>query len=262
MALWLLLHIPTAVLGVLMVGLSATLAVAGFLAVRHWAPLTALESNNQAASFFMSFTGTAYAILLAFVTVTTWQTLTAADAAVVAEANSLGDLIRLARQFPSPQRHELLVRIRSYALSVTRDEWKTMAHSEASPQAFSALNRMWQAYALVGVQTERGRVLYGESLRYLGQVSDYRRDRIRAAGTEIPLTLWIVLLVGGAMTVGFSFVLGNKNVRAQAFMTAWLGAVIGLLLFVILELNFPFTGDVSVRPTAFDQVFTLLDTSP
>jgi hypothetical protein len=259
MELWLLLHIPTAVLGLLIVGLSAALAVAGLLVVRWRVPLRVLERNNELARFFMSFIGTTYAILLAFVTIATWQTLSAAHAAVAAEANSLGDLVRLVQQFPAAQRHELLVGIRSYALSVTRYEWKSMARAEPSPETFAALNSMWQAYATVGLQTERDRVLYGESLRYLAQVSDHRRDRILAARATIPPTLWIVLLVGGAMTIGFTFLFGSTSLRAQALMTAWLGGAIGLLLFVILVLNLPFTGDVSVPSTVFDQVFKLLD---
>ena len=43
MSLWLLLHIPTAVLGFLMVGLSAALAMTGLLVVRRRVPFMAVE---------------------------------------------------------------------------------------------------------------------------------------------------------------------------------------------------------------------------
>lgn len=259
MSLWLLLHIPTAVLGFLMVGLSAALAMTGLLVVRRRVPFMAVESNNEVAGFFIGIIGTAYAILVAFVIFAAWAKFASADAAVIAEANNLGDLIRIAQQFPDPQRRELLLRTRSYALSVTRDEWKSMARGGPSPQTFAALNGLWQAYAAIELQTERGRLLYGESLRYLAQAGDYRRVRIRAAGATIPSPLWAVLLVGWATTIGFTYFIGGKSRRAQAIMTGWLGGVIGLLLFVILLLSLPFTGDVSVPPSAFDQVFNLLD---
>jgi hypothetical protein len=258
-SLWLLLHIPTAILGLLMVGLSAVLPVTGLLVVRRRGLLTPLESGNEVASHFIGIIGTAYAILLAFVIFATWEKFTEADTAVTAEANNLGDLIRITQQFSDPLRRELTTRIRSYTLSVTRDEWKSMARAEASPQTFAALNSMWQAYSAIEPQTERGRLLYGESLRHLTQVSDYRRVRIQEAGATIPSPLWVVLLLGWATTIGFTYFISGKSLRAQALMTAWLGGAFGLLLFVILLLSLPFTGDVSVSPAAFDQVFKLLD---
>jgi len=256
---WLLLHVPTAVLGFVIVCLSASLSVIGLILVRRRMPFMVLEQNNEIAGFFMSIIGTAYAILMAFVIFSTWQKFTAADDAVTAEANSLGDLIRIAQQFPDPERHELFTRVRAYAVSVTEDEWKAMAHERASPQAFAALNSMWQAYAAIDPQTNRASALYGEVLRHLGDVSDHRRDRIRAAATTIPGTLWVVLLASGAATIGFTYCFAGRNLRTQAIMTAVLGGVIGLLLFVVLEFNLPFTGDISVPPTAFNQVFKLLD---
>ncbi len=242
-----------------MLGLSAALAMTGLLVVRRRRLLMPLESDKEVAGFFIGIIGTAFAILLAFVIFATWEKFASADAAVIAEANNLGDLIRIAQQLPDPQRRELTTRIRSYTVSVTRDEWKSMARARPSPQTFAALNSMWQAYAAIEPQTERERLLYGESLRHLTQVSDYRRVRIQAAGATIPSPLWVVLLLGWATTIGFTYFIRGKNLRAQALMTAWLGGVLGLLLFVILLLSLPFTGDVSVSPAAFDQVFKLLD---
>lgn len=258
-SLWLLLHIPTAILGLLIVGLTAVLAMTGLLVVRRRGLVTPRESDNEVAGSFFGIIGTAYAILVAFVIFATWEKFASADAAVIAEANNLGDLIRIAQEFSDPQRRELTAQIRSYTLSVARDEWKSMARAGPSPQTFAALNSMWQAYAAIAPQTERERLLYGESLRHLTEVSDYRRVRIKAAGSTIPSPLWVVLLLGWATTIGFTYFIGGKNLRVQALMTAWLGGVLGVLLFVILLLSLPFTGDVSVSPAAFDQVFKLLD---
>jgi len=46
---WLLLHIPTAILGLLMVGLSAVLPMTGLLVVRRRGPLMPLGSDNEVA---------------------------------------------------------------------------------------------------------------------------------------------------------------------------------------------------------------------
>ena len=120
------------------------------------------------------------------------------------------------------------MRVRSYALSVTHDEWTSMAHGEPSPQTFAALNGIWQTYSTIDLQTERRRVLLavGRADRGLGH-----DDRI--------------------------YILhGCQEPAGAAMMTAWLGGTLGLLLFVILLLNVPFTGDLRISPAAFHQSTT------
>ena len=59
------------------------------------------------------------------------------------------------------------------------------------------------------------RELYGEALRWLNNLAEYRRMRIFAGNDTVPPVIWLVLLVGGLFTVSYTFFFGMKNISAQ-----------------------------------------------
>jgi predicted histidine transporter YuiF (NhaC family) len=59
-----------------------------------------------------------------------------------------------------------------------------------------------------------------------------------------PCALWLVLLAGALITLGYPSFFGTSNLVAQILMTASLAALVALTAFVALALDYPFTGDV------------------
>jgi hypothetical protein len=64
----------------------------------------------------------------------------------------------------------------------------------------------------------------------------------------------VVIVVGGAITVSFTYLFGLKSNVAHALMVAALTLVICGILFTIAEFDYPFSGVVEIRPEAFKEV--------
>ena len=64
----------------------------------------------------------------------------------------------------------------------------------------------------------------------------------------------MILLAGAVVTVVFTFFFGSDNHKAQILMTSLLTALIALIIYTILMLDFPFTGSVRIEPKTFMQV--------
>jgi len=62
----------------------------------------------------------------------------------------------------------------------------------------------------------------------------------------VPAVVWAVLLGGALLNVGFALFFGTKHVTAQVIMAGMLAAVIFMALFVIIMINYPFSGGVRV----------------
>ena len=60
--------------------------------------------------------------------------------------------------------------------------------------------------------------------------------------------------MGGAVTLAFTFLFGTKHVWAHALVTALLAVLISFSLFLVFSLQYPFSGDVSVKPEAFQDL--------
>src|SRR5215210_3806120 len=74
----------------------------------------------------------------------------------------------------------------------------------------------------------------------------------RAQG--VPVVLWIVLIVGGVLTVSFAFLFGMKAPWLHRLSMASLTVLVVLILYTIHLIEYPFTSDVSVPPAALESV--------
>jgi len=71
----------------------------------------------------------------------------------------------------------------------------------------------------------------------------------------VPNLLWLVLLGGAAITIGFTFFFGTESLLAQVLMTALPAILILSELLIIVGIDRPFSGAVKVGPNALAAVF-------
>ena len=102
--------------------------------------------------------------------------------------------------------------------------------------------------------TDAQQVLYYQGLERIHDLADARRERLLDAKEGIPAILWVVLLVGEVVVVGFTYLFGLENNTTHMLMVAALALIISLVLFTVAALDYPFKGDVRVGPDAFKQV--------
>jgi hypothetical protein len=65
-----------------------------------------------------------------------------------------------------------------------------------------------------------------------------------------------VLIAGCVITVDFSLFFPVKAVRVQGVMVGALAAMTALMLFLVVSLDLPFTGDLAVKPTAMREAIS------
>jgi len=239
---------------VLTVVVPVLVAVAGLLLVQRLVPTRLREEHNDVAGFIYTVVGVAHAVLLAFVVFAVWEEYEAAKDTVESEANELAGVYFLADRFPDPDRARVQELSRSYARVVVEEEWPMMEEGAASERASMLLRELRFNLQDVDVRTGAGQVVYDQGLTRVHEVSDARRLRLLEATQGLPGILWVVLLGGGVVTVCFTYLFGLKSNWAHALMVAALTLVICGTLFTIGSLEYPFAGQVEIRPYAFEQV--------
>jgi hypothetical protein len=238
-------------MGILVVGGSTLLAVAGLLLVRRLVPLAVLRENNEVCGFMLAVLAVAYGVVLAFVVISQWDDFQGAKLTVETEANHLAAIFRLAQGLPEPARHHVQGLLRTYAQVVVEEEWPAMDQGKESRHAWDLLDRLWQAIRDVSPSTVRENPFYPELLRHMDGLNDQRRLRLLASRDGLHPLVWIVLIVGAAILVLFTYFFGLRSIRAQVAMTAMMTLTITINLFLINAIDYPFTGDLRVEPEAF-----------
>jgi hypothetical protein len=93
--------------------------------------------------------------------------------------------------------------------------------------------------------------VFPQALHLLAVIEDNRNERLDSADGSVPMILWLVLIAGAVITLGYPAFFGTMNVVAQALMTATLAALVALVLVPAILLDFPFTGDVVLSSAPF-----------
>jgi hypothetical protein len=247
--------------GLLVVAVSILIAVAGLAVVQRLVPLGMRQQHNDVAGFIYAVLGVVYAVLMALVVIAVWEDFAAARDTAETEASELDDVFRLAHQIPQPEGRQLQELARSYARVVVDEEWALMAQGHASPRAWDLLDEMSLSISKVEVRTSAQQAVYAEALNRIDELADARNARLVEAGEGIPTILWGVLLTGGIMVVGFTYLFGLENTLVHKLMVAALTLVISSVLFTIGVFEYPFSGDVRVGPEAFELVLERFESS-
>lgn len=248
----LLINVPTVWLGVGLVVFTVGSSLLGLIIVRRRVPLKTLKENQDVAGFVIAVVGVIYAVLLAFVVVIVWEDFGSADTTANNEAAAVGDLYRDAIGIGGPQGRQLKTAVQAYAMSVVDSEWPHMAvHQSGSGDTESALNAVWSDVNHLSQPANSTSADFVQAgIRDAATATEARRSRILESGSQIPGTLWAVLIVGAIVTIAFTYLFGVDTLWHHALMVTALAMLVALSLLVILTLNLPYTGDVAVKPEA------------
>ncbi len=234
-------------------------AVCGALYVRRTVGTDVLARHNDVAGFIYAVVGVVYAVLLGFTAIIVWEQFRSAEDNVEREADALADLYRNSRGFPAEVRDAVELHVRNYARLVIEKEWPAMAEGQSSDEAWAEYNELWRTYHQFVPPDDHQRLWYAESLHRLNALADSRRDRLLSMESGVPAVMWGVLIGGGVITIGFSFLFGTRNARAQSIMTAGLAVMIGGMLLSIFALQEPFAGITRVDSEPFHQIGRILE---
>ena len=228
------------------------LSVAGLTLVQRLVSPGLRQEHNDVAGFIYAVLGVAYAVLLAFVVIAVWEQYQAARDTTDREANELAEIYWLAYQLPESEGRQVQELAQSYARVVVEEEWPLMEDGQFSPQAWALVDEIRQRIGQFESSTSNEQVLQDQGLTRVHDLADARRLRLLETHEDIPTILWVVLLSGGVITIGFTYLFGLENTWAHSLMVGALAAVIALVLFTIYSLDNPFAGDVRLDPEALE----------
>lgn len=249
----------TVLWGVLVVGLSVALAVTGFAVVRRFVPIDLRETHNANTAVIFGALYVVYGLVVGFSAYFASYQYDLAQRTVESEAGSVQELHRLAEGFPDPERREVQLLAESYARTVVEDGWPLMREGRVSAKAGEISDGLRRNILSFEPRAEGDDDLYAQALTLVGELDQNRALRLLEVREGIPAVLWVVLIIGGATTVSFTYLLGVRTEWLHVFMIAAYALVLALTLFTIAALDYPFDGIVQVSPDAFEAALARME---
>jgi len=238
-------------IGAALITIVTLLSVIGLLFVRKQFHLDELRKSHEVGGYLLSVVGTMYAVLLGLVVVDSMTKFQQARSIVESEANSLADVFMLADKLPPPKAKAVHELCNFYCSELLSKEWPAMAKGKISMDARKAAIKLIKEVSDFEPVTENQKAIYPILLQETCQVWDNRRARTNISQYGVPNVEWAVLIIGGIVTVVFTYFFGLENARAQIAMTAMVSLLISLNLYLVVLFGAPFSGDLAVGVDAF-----------
>jgi Ca2+/Na+ antiporter len=199
--------------------------------------------------------GFLYAVVAGLLVYGMYTTFDVSSQQSAEEASALVLMHQSAQAFPEPQRDQAQQAVVVYVNSVINDEWPALADGMGSPKTSKAINHLFKVY---GPMEPDGRWSdqYSQSIDHLDAVVKLRNERIDQSRDSLPTIYWFLLFAGGFITILYLSLaqVGNKPMHALAVgLTA---TMIGLVIFLLIEMNYPFQGDIALSPEHFRNALT------
>lgn len=257
-----LLLLPQWVAMLLMVGITVAFSIAGFLVVHRYIPIKIRKIHNDVAGFVFATLGVTYGVLLAFVVIAVWEQFNDTKITVENESSTALVVYHNLKAYPNkPAADAILQRLIEYArLSSAEAELRVGQSTEDSELA---LNNLFATLHSTIPESQYEQIIYGHLAQGLNDLLKQRGLRLQAANEELPSVIWTGMILGGIITISFTFLFGTENVWAHITMMSQLAALIAVVFYVVIQLDHPTMGAVRAgSPEAYSQILKMAEIKP
>jgi hypothetical protein len=249
---------PTWMIGLLVIGAWTGLSVLGLYVFNRFVDVQMRHKDTETVGLTYAIVAVVYAVLIALIVVDVFETFAKGDEIATAEANKLSNLMLDSAGLPPQVATEVLGNINQYIDTVVKSEWPNQRAGKLDQKVFeqgwTVLAELDKELAVFEPQTMGQNVNKAEMLRAMNDLIKARRSRIIAAGEHLPEVVWQILLLGGAVSVVYTYLFGARTFGIHVAITGLIAATISLVFVLIITLDYPFRGEVSVTPEAFIDV--------
>jgi hypothetical protein len=243
------------------------LAAAGFasallVVLRRFWPSDSRRPFNDLIGWQISVLGTTYAVIIGFMLYAVWTNFEVANNNAEYEANSLVNLVRLSDGLPSRDRLRIHSLAKQYVDLMLTKEWAEMSRRRLAPASGQLMKEFWSALNGTEVPSAREQISLDHALSELARMAEYRRLRELQVDAYLPAVLWLVLILGGIMTILSACLFGTPNFHLHLIQLIMLTLMVVSVLIAISDINDPYQGAVHVEPIGFERARVILQDLP
>jgi hypothetical protein len=255
-----LFDLPLWVVGLALVLVMSGLAAAGLNGVRRRV-LPRFQIADEDGHFISTMVHSImvfYALTVAMIAITVWETYDAAGKIVSVEATEIAALYRDASAYPPPTQAQLQDALREYTQYVIQEAWPEQ-HKGLTPRGgVERIDRFQEILTEFEPATEGQKLRHAETLQAYDQMIEARRMRLDAVQTALPGLMWTVIFLGAALAVAASYFFRVRDPRLHMLLVVLLTVFFAMVIFVVFAFDRPFRGDMGIESEPYQLVYDQL----
>ena len=230
-------------IGMPVIALVVIVSVLGQVFVRRFLIKEKIESCHEVGGVILGIMGTLYAVILGLVVLDAMTKFETTESLIVNESQSLMLVVSIAEQFKT-EREVIRQLSKDYIDEVVTNDWEFLGKGiRGHHKAGFILKKILNEVKKIEPITENEKGLFPVLLQEVVSICKYRVARIDQSLYGIPIMKWIMLIVGGVMTIIFTYFFTIENQKLQSLMTGMYTLMIAMNLYMVLMFTQPYSGD-------------------
>ena len=199
--------------------------------------------------------GIIFGLFVAFIAAQVWSDVDRANVAVNREASALRAVVLLSRAFPPDADARLRGLVAQHIREAHDVEWPAMAQHRATLTMIPSSLTGAIATAIALPTASVGQVTaQRELVAQLGAAFDARRQRILVSRGGVNSVKWTALMLQAALTLVAIAMVHCDNRTAAKIALGLFSTAVAVCVVLVVAHDRPFTGQISVSPSALLQV--------
>jgi hypothetical protein len=245
----------------LIVGSTLAVGLIGLFGLRDWVSrLHEVQNHNEVVSYFLASAVLFYGVMVGLIAVGVWQQFSSTDEKVALEASSLAAVYRDVSAYPEPVRTRLRADLRTYTLDVIYQSWPLQRRRIIPTHTNEDLWRIQGDLTAFKPPTYAAGIIQAESLTAFNRLVELRRMRLHDVESGLPSAVWVVVALGAVITLALGWFFQTVSFAVHFWMVTLLAALLGSIIWLLVVMDHPFLGEVSIGPEQFVQVFRTIMT--
>lgn len=253
--------IPTWQLGTAIICIYLFISLSGLLLLRGWIYRTfdvSAETNEMTNGIF-SGVGVLYGLLVGLVAVAGWENFNNVDDLVSKEAAATGAFYRDISALKDPERSHLQSHIRYYLDDIIHVAWPLHQKGIGDPEGGKTLSKIHSELTHYETSPGADQALFQEALAAFNRLSEARRMRLGEVTTGIPSVFWVVIITGAILNLPLLYLFHTTRLRTHIVATTTYALFMGSMLFLLVAVDHPLRGEVSIPPDAYQEILDNLE---
>jgi len=161
-------------------------------------------------------------------------------------------------RYPEPFGQDLRWLLRDYTRYVIKYAWPLQQQGIVPQEGTIRVEALFDRLLDFQPKTPGEEILHAEALRQLNHFLECRRMRLYSVTTGLPASMWYVMFFGAAFNILLCWMFDTKF-TTQLVLGGILAAYLGMTMYLIIDMNQPFRGGVSVPVDVFEVLYRRMD---
>lgn len=220
--------------------------------IRRW--IHGEKRANDMVGFALSSFSVIYGLLLGLVAVASYQQFSTISENVDKEAATISLIYRSFGAYPMPIRQNLQDQLREYVRYTIEEGWRLQQQSILPQGGTERFRALYETLVKFEPTRRSEEIIHAETLRQFDRLIEIQRSRLLSVNSGLPPLIWFVLGLGAFLNIVLIWML-DMEVHVHLILGNVLALFLGVVIYLIVELDNPLRGEISIGPDALRLIY-------